>query len=223
MLTPASIAASITRAPLKALLIAALVLGVAAVAVVLTQSPIAVTRVSTAQGTFVAEARGKLTACQSGEALPRDTSAIRLRMYAFLGPRVSVEVLAHGRAIARGERGSGWTGGAVTVPVNRLSAARSGLQLCFTLFGNGDESVALVGEPGAGAQVARGPAGPLPGRLRVEDLRPSGASWWSIAPEVARRMGLGRAAAGTWVVLLAIALMCALLTVCSRLILRELA
>ena len=94
--------------------------------------------------------------------------------------------------------------------------------LCFTLFGNGNESIQLVGEPTTGALAARGPGGPLPGRVRVEYLRSSGASWWSLAPEVARRMGLGHAAAGTWSVLLVLVLMGCLVALCSRLILREL-
>jgi hypothetical protein len=197
-----------------------------AVAIALTlllQGPITVAAVSTAQAGFLADADQRTTVCQSGETLPRETSAIRLRVYAFLGPRVAVQVRANGRVIVHGERGSGWTGGVVTVPVNRLSDARSGVQLCFTLFSNGDETVQLAGEPAAGALAARVAAGPLPGRVRVEYLRPSSATWWSLAPRVARRMGLGRAAAGTWVVFLAIGLMCALLAMCGRLILRELA
>ena len=90
------------------------------------------------------------------------------------------------------------------------------------MFGNGHESVELLGEPTSGAFAARGRRGPLPGRIRVEYLRPGGASWWSVAPEVARRMGLGRAAPGTWIVLLVLALMGCLVALCSRLVLREL-
>jgi hypothetical protein len=90
------------------------------------------------------------------------------------------------------------------------------------MFGNGNESVELLGEQTSGALAARGQHGPLPGRVRVEYLRPGDASWWSIAPEVARRMGLGHAAAGTWSVLLVLALMGCVVVLCSRLILREL-
>jgi hypothetical protein len=211
-----------TRVRPRALLGVGLLLGVASIAVTLTQAPITVARRNTPVGVFVAEAHQKMTICQPGEALPRETSAIRLRTYAFLGPRVTVDLLSQGRVIAHGERGAGWTGGVVTVPVNRLPTTRSGVELCFTLFDNGDEAVQLAGEQTTGALAARGPFGLLAGRVRVEDLRPGRASWWSLAPEVARRMGLGHAAAGTWSVLLVLALMGCLVAVCSRLILREL-
>jgi hypothetical protein len=199
-----------------------LLLGAGAVAFTLSQAPTTIARVSTPQQTFIAEAQRKARVCQSGEVLPRETSAIRLRMFAFLGPRVALEVLAHGRVLTHGERGSGWTGGVVTVPVSPLPTAQQGVQLCFTLFGNGDESVGLAGEPTSAALAARGEGGALSGRVRVEYMRPGRASWWSLAPEVARRMGLGHAAAGTWSVLLVIALMASLLATCSRLLLREL-
>jgi hypothetical protein len=212
----------VTRARLKLLLVAGFLLGLVGIAITLTQAPITVARVNTAQTAFVAEVHQKTSVCQPGEVLPRGTSAIRLRAYAFLGPRVTVAVLAHSHVIAHGERGSGWTAGVVTVPVNPLSSTRAGVELCFTLFGNGDESIGLVGEPNDAAPLARGQNAPLPGRVRVEYLRPGGASWWSLAPEVARRMGLGHAPAGSWGVLLVIALMGGLVALCSRLILREL-
>jgi hypothetical protein len=213
---------AVTRARLKLLLGAGLLLGIAAIAITLTEAPITLARLNTPQGAYLTEAQGKVSACQAGELLPRGTSAIRLRAYAFLGPRVTVELRARGHVIADGERGSGWTGGVVTVPVSHLSTARSGVELCFTMFGNGHEPIELLGEPTSGARAARGQHGPLPGRVRVEYLRPGDASWWSIAPEVARRMGLGHAAPGTWSVLLVLALMGCLMALCSRLILREL-
>jgi hypothetical protein len=206
---------------LKLVVGAGLILGAAAIAVTLAQSPITIARVNTAEHSLVEVAHQQTSACQAGETLPRQTSAIRLRAYAFLGPRVEVQVLAHGRVIAHGERESGWTGGVVTVPVNRLAAARSGVEVCFTLLVR-NEPVELVGEQTIGALAASSANGPLAGRVRIEYLRPGSASWWSIAPEVARRMGLGRAAAGSWNGLLAIALTCALVGLCARLIIREL-
>jgi hypothetical protein len=212
----------VTGVRLKLALAVGAVLGVAAICITLLGGPIAVARVNVTEETFVGEARRTTHVCQSREVLPRETSAIRLRSYAFLGPRVTVEVLAQGRAIAHGQRGSGWTGGVVTVPVNRLPTSRSGVELCFTIFGNPYESVELAGEPTTGALAARTQAGPLSGRVRVEYLRPSPKSWWSLAPEVARRMGLGHAASGTWCVFLVLALMAGLIALCSRLMLREL-
>jgi hypothetical protein len=187
----------------------------------LLQSPISVTSVNMASYTLVEVAHAQTSACQSGEVLPAETSAIRLRMYAYLGPRVELDVLAHGHVIAHGERGSGWTGGVVTVPVSPLTTARSGVELCFTLFIK-NEPVELVGEPTPAALAARGPSGPLAGRARVEYLKRGRASWLSIAPEVARHMGLGHAPSGTWSVLLVLVLIGALIALCSRLIIREL-
>ncbi|MGD0452801.1 MAG: hypothetical protein ABSB69_04330 [Solirubrobacteraceae bacterium] len=210
-----------TDAPLKIALGTGLVIGVAALGITLSQSPITVAEVSTAEHGLLGTTTQKLSACQSNEVLPRETSAIRLRVETFIGPKVAVEVLAHGRVIAHGERESGWTGGVVTIPVEPLSMARSGVELCFTLFLNGDESAELVGERTTGALAAQSRFGPLAGRVRVEYLRPGRSSWWSLAPAVARRMGLGRAWSGTWNVLLVFGLMGGMVLLCSRMMLRE--
>jgi hypothetical protein len=213
---------TVIHARVKLVVGAGLLLGVAAIAITLSHSPIAVAGVNTPQHVPIGAPEPGKTYCQSHEALPRDTTAIRLRAYAFLGPRVELTVSARGRVVARGERGSGWTGGAVTIPVNRLPTVRSGLDLCFTFFTNEDESISLFGEATTGALAARAPNGSLPGRVRVEYLRPSHSSWWSLAPEVARRMGLGHAPSGTWGALLALALMGSVFALCARVILREL-
>ena len=211
----------VIHARVKVVVAVGLVLGVAAIAITLSHSPIAVAGVNTSQEVPLGQPQPGKIYCQSHEVLPRGTSAVRLRSYAFLGPRVELTISAQGRLIAHGERGSGWTGGVVTIPVNWLSTARSGLDLCFTFFTNQDETIGFFGEP-TQVLAARGPSGSLPGRVRVEYLRPSHASWWSLAPEVARRMGLGRAPSGTWVALLAVALMVGVFALCARVILREL-
>lgn len=208
---------------LKIVIATGLVLGAAAIVLTLSQSPVAVARLSTPEAEYLTTATERTSVCQSGEVIPAGISAIRLRTYAFLGPRVTLVARTHGRAIVHGERGSGWTSGVVTVPVNRLSTARSGVELCFTLFLNGNESSELTGEATTPARAARDRQGALPGRVRVEYLRPSLSSWWSLAPQVARRMGLGHAPSGTWGVLLVVALVGAMIAVCARVILRELA
>jgi putative copper export protein len=103
--------------------------------------------------------------------------------------------------------------------VNPVSTQRSGVDLCFKLFLSGDESAALEGERTSATLAASGADGPLPGRVRVEYLRTSGSSWWSLVPTVARRMGLGHALGGIGNVLLALALMCGVAAVCARAIL----
>jgi hypothetical protein len=223
MFAPRSIDGRVAgRARVKLVLGAGVVLGTVAVALTLTGSPIAVTGASTAQTAFLTGVHGDRSFCQAGETLPRETSAIRLRAYTFLGPRVSVEALAGSRVIARGERSSGWTAGAVTVPVKGLRTAVSGVTLCFGLHGNDDESVELVGQQTAAALAAHGREGPLPGRVRVEYLRSSSSAWWSLVPQVARRLGLGHAPSSTWSALLALALMGGALALSGRLVLREL-
>jgi hypothetical protein len=191
-----------------------LLAGAAAIAVTLSKSPLTVAAVNTTATAQLGKTSHTTAACQSGETLPRGTSAIRLRVFAFLGPRVTVQVRAHGQVIAHGERGSGWTSGAVTVPVKPLATTRSGVDLCFTFFTDGNEDDWYVGEP-TGARAVQGGVGPPHGRVRVEYMRPGSASWWSLALTVARRMGLGRAWPGTWVVLLLLALMGSVVVLCS--------
>jgi hypothetical protein len=199
-----------------------LVVGVAILGVTLSRSPISVARTNSNAHVLLGSTRESARICQSSEVLPRDTSAIRMQMFASAGPRVTVEVLAHGHIIAHGERGSGWTGGSVTVPVSHLATASAGVTLCFTLFLNGAEGVSLTGEPTNEALAAQERIGPLPGRIRVEYLRPDRSSWWSLILPVARRMGLGHAGSGRWSVLLVIGLMIGVLLLSSRVVLREL-
>ncbi|HXN37318.1 MAG TPA: DUF2142 domain-containing protein [Solirubrobacteraceae bacterium] len=206
----------------KIALLVGLLVGAAAIAMTLSQAPLSIARVNTVEEATIATVRHRAQACQSAEVLPRGTSAIRLPMYAFLGPRVTLAVYSAGRVIADGERGQGWTSGAVTIPVHPLATQRSGVTLCFALWLNGYESVELEGESATGALAAQGPSGPLPGRIRVEYLRPGRSSWWSLAPMVARRMGLGHAAGGTWSVLLVAALMGGIVLACARVIVRGL-
>ncbi len=172
---------TVIRARLKVVVGAGLLLVLAAIAVTLSHSPIAVAGVNTPQEAPIGEPQPGSTYCQSHEVLPRDTSAIRLRSYAFLGPRVKLTISARGRLVAHGERGSGWTGSVVTIPVKRLSTARSGLDLCFTFFTNEDESIGLFGESTTQALAARGPNGPC-----------RGASAWNICARATRRGGRWR-------------------------------
>lgn len=207
---------------IKVILGAGLIFGAAAIGITLSQAPITVARVNTAKARSLGKVHRRTVVCQPNETLPRETSAIRLRVFAYTGPRVTVAVLARGQFIARGERESGWTGGVVTVPVKPLATARSGVKLCFTLFLNGNERASFAGERTKRAPATREDTTTLPGRIRVEYLRPGQSSWWSQALSVARRMGLGHAGSGTWSVLLVIVLMVSVVLLCSRLILREL-
>jgi hypothetical protein len=207
----------------RAWLIGGLVAGAAALALILSGAPrvLAGTNAVPLESRF-ATTRGPATVCQSGETLPAHTAAIRLALESAVGPGVQLRVLAGRHAITRGSRGSGWTGGAVTVAVEPRSHTFSGVTVCFAIP-RSRIHVAVLGEPARGAASARAvPGGALPGRMRVEYLRAGRASWFSLAASVATRMGFGRAFAGSWIAWLVLALMLALVAVVYRVSVREL-
>jgi hypothetical protein len=159
--------------------------------------------------------------CQAGETLPQGTSALRVWLDTIYGPRVEVAASSHGRRLTSGERGSGWVGGSVTIPVRPLARTVSGVTVCVT-FRAQDETVAVQGNltPTASATQQGGQA--LPGRMWIEYLRPGKHSWASLVTATARRMGLGRAAAGIWVVFLALGLVAAVIVLTATLVIKEL-
>jgi hypothetical protein len=159
-------------------------------------------------------------ACQAEETVPAGSSAIRLSLEASAGPRVSVAVLAGGRTITRGVSVRGWLGRVVTVPIAPLERTVHHATVCFS-FAGAEERVSLLGVRTAPRSAARGGAGALPGRVAVEYVRAGSSSWWSLASSVARRMGLGRAWAGTWIAALVALLMVTGLALASWLTLRE--
>jgi hypothetical protein len=59
----------------------------------------------------------------------------------------------------------------------------------------------------------------LGGRMWVEYLHREASSWASQIPSIARRVGLGRADPGTWVVWVALALMVGVAALASRAVL----
>ncbi len=149
--------------------------------------------------------------CQGGETLPQGTTSLRLSLKALIGPRITVKALAAGRVIASGEHPPGWTTAAVTVPIARVGHTIPDVTVCFALALN-DESVEIAGAATARTEAAITSEGQaLPGRVKIEYLRPGDRSWWSLARSTARHLGLGRAWAGTWVSALVLALMGAVL------------
>jgi 4-amino-4-deoxy-L-arabinose transferase-like glycosyltransferase len=145
--------------------------------------------------------------CQSGETVPVGTVAIRLSLKALIGPRVEVHVFAGGSVLTSGERGGGWTAATVTVPVRRVAHTAAHAKVCVA-FAVEDETVVMAGTPTPRSRAAVAGGGQvLPGRLNIEYLLPGHKSWWSLAFSIARHMGLGRAWAGTWVVLFVLGMM----------------
>jgi hypothetical protein len=204
-------------------LFAGLMLLVIAIGFALARSPMSVAR---RNGTPTHEERIAYTTtgasyCQADELLPSGTTAIRLWMLAFAGPRVRVVVYSAGRKITGGERGSGWTSREVTVPLKPLPRAVSGVTVCSS-FPLHDESISVFGEATAPAIAAHDETRALPGRMWIEYLRPGTRSWASLTPSILSRMGFGRAASGIGIVLLALALLASVAVLASRLVLREL-
>jgi hypothetical protein len=198
-------------------LLVGLALIAATVGLVLSGSPVRVLGTNSfAEGSTALIIPSGTGACQGGEVLPRGTSALRLDLDAPVGPRVSVMVLSGGHVLARGTQGSGWIGGDVTVAIPRISRITRDAEVCFTLAPT-RERVLLVGGPVRNSEL---PVPPV--RMGVEYLAPGEHSWWSSALSVARRIGLGRAPSGTWVVLLPVALMLLVATLASYLCLCEL-
>ncbi len=204
-------------------LTAGLTLLAVSIGVTLLQSPMVVARKN---GTPLVEdrlatTRQALTYCQSGELLPAGTSAIRLALAANTGPGVSVTVSAGGHVLTSGMRGSGWTGRVVTVPLKPLPRAVSGTTVCASLRAS-YENIVVFGKATQRTVAAYAGRRALPGRMWIEYLRPGSHTWASLISATARRLGLGRALAGTWNAVLAAELVAAMAIVASALVLKEL-
>jgi hypothetical protein len=204
-------------------LVAGLTLLAIALFITLSGSPLVVTHTNaTPASEPILEAGSGSNVCQTGEALPAGTTAIRLTLVAAVGPRVSLSVLSGARVLTSGVTAGGWTSGAVTVPVKALPHVATPVRICFKL-GPSAETVQLGGSPTNALTAARNLSGaPLPGRFTVEYMRRGDSSWWSLAKTAARHMGLGRAPSGTWVALLVLLLMGTALATASWLLVKEL-
>jgi hypothetical protein len=193
-----------------------------AVAVVLTRSP------PTVAGTNSVPPLANLgylhsnqMGCQSGETLPRDTSAIRVPLGSSVGPRVTAKVLSGSQLVTAGARAAGWgPAETVTIPVARVPRTISNVSLCLAV-GPVTEPVEVKGS-GVPAAQPNGRTGQGV-KIGVEYLRAGGSSWWSLVSPVAHRMGLGHAASGTWIVYLELALMVGVVVLASRLLLETVA
>jgi hypothetical protein len=211
---PSSVAGSTVRpASTRIAVVCGLVTIAAGIAFVMSRSPPALAR-SNAVPILgpLASVSSPYEACQGHEVLPSGTTSIRLSLEAMYGPAVHVRVWRDGRLLTSGRRASGWSRQSVTVPLEPLAASFAGVSVCFAIAPV-DETVEVKGSPDAGGS-------PRGGAIRMEDLRPGRRSWWSLASAVARRMSLGRATGGVWVVVVAAAAMLALAAIVSLLLAR---
>ena len=163
---------------------------------------------------------GSGSACQANETLPAGTSAITLSLEATAGPRVAVSVLSGSTVLTHGESANGWTGAAVTIPVEPVRRVVRDATVCFS-FAGANERVSFLGAHTSTERAATSGGHAIPGRIGVEYLRSGSSPWWSLAHAIARRMGFGRAWPGGWVVLLVAALMACAIAIASWLIVRE--
>jgi hypothetical protein len=199
----------------------ALTLLAIAIGVTLLQAPTSIARTN---GTPLKErlvlTGASATFCQAHELLPRDTSAIRISLSAFTGPHVNVVVTSRGHLVTNGQRDSGWTSRVVTVPVKPMPYTVHEATVCLSFLLH-NETVTLFGSATSRAIATHMGARILSGRMSIEYLHPGMRSWASLAISIARHMGLGRAIAGTWVVLLVLSLLAAVIVITSGLILEE--
>ncbi|HXN39983.1 MAG TPA: hypothetical protein VN892_18275 [Solirubrobacteraceae bacterium] len=204
-------------------LVAGLALVGLAIGVELAHSPMTVARtnVTSSEEDRIARTVHGATYCQAGELLPRETTAIRLSLFAFTGPRIRVVVSSGGRPIASGQRASGWTSRVVTVAVRPLPQTVSDVTVCAS-FAMHDEALTVFGQPAPRASAAYEDHRALRGRMWIEYLRTGSRTWASLIPSIASAMGLGRAAPGTWNVLLVLVLLVTVVVLASRLVLKEL-
>jgi len=194
-----------------------------AIGITLTRSPptVAWTDYTPLNGTFT-QLGGGARACQAHLILPSGASAVRLSLYAGLGPRVTVKVLSGNRVLTSGVREAGWRGESPTVPLRPVSYSVSHAKLCFAL-GRTTEAVAIDGlspSPSESATFTSGRS--VGGKMRIEYLEPGRRSWLSLASSVARHAGLGRWPAGTWIFLLVMMVVATIIVGASWLVVKEL-
>ena len=159
--------------------------------------------------------------CQSGETLPRETSALRLALFSMLGPRITVRAYAGSRLVTQGTQHDGWDGTDIVVPVRSVPHTSGPVTVCLRLD-SVDSEVSLLGADAPGATQLTVGGRALPDRMRIEYLRPGRASWWSYAGTILRDIGFGHALNGDVNALLALGLATAVLALSSWLILRDL-
>jgi hypothetical protein len=193
-----------------------------AVAIVMSRSPQVVSGLNGIEplATRLMSVPGSGGGCQAGETLPARTSAVRMSLEASAGPRVAVNVLVAKTIVTHGEGAQGWLGQVVTIPVEPLDRTVRHATVCFAFTG-AHERVSYLGVPTPKRSAATSGGRALRGRISIEYLRPGHSSWWSLALSTARRMGLGRAWAGTWIALLVAILLAASIALASWLAIRE--
>jgi hypothetical protein len=166
--------------------------------------------------------REHTTVCQANERLPASTAALRISLTALhAGPAVSVTVSRGSQIVARGHRDAGWFSGSLTLPLQPRVARSVDAKICLTRGPPVAAPVEIAGNIAPTGLAATVNGKPLPGRMRIEYLTHGHRSWLSLAAHVARRLGLGHAPSGTWIVLPLAAMMAIAVALGAWLLIRE--
>jgi hypothetical protein len=159
------------------------------------------------------------TFCQSREFLPAGTDALRVSTAAYVGPAISLSLSRGNTVLARGHRGAGWVASTLTFALRPRLRAPAQATLCLRRD-NHALAAGLIGGGAFAAPEATLNGTPLRGRLRVEYLTAGQQSWLSLARHVVRRLGLGHAPSGGWIVIPLVLLMALATTLAAWLMLR---
>ena len=175
--------------------LAAVVVILAAVLLQSDQRPSGTDR--THAGAFVATLHAGQSACQEGELLPADTSAVRATIGTFgrPGPALADHLpRASRRSSSRRARcAAGWRAGLVQIPLPHISTATEGVRVCLRNLGPG--AIGIAGQqpyPGFHMLVA---GSEVEGQLRYDYMRPGRESWLTLLPTIVYRSTLAKAPA----------------------------
>jgi hypothetical protein len=207
----------------KAALAGGLVLTAVAIALTLLHSPATIASTNEAGGEreSLATVEHGTRICQRDEYVPRGTTAIQPKLGANTGPRMRVEVQSDGQVLTSGQRGSGWTGRIVTIPVTLLKHSVSDATVCVS-FAMHDETISIYGSPATGDAEALEGKHTLGEKMWINYLGTAERSWASQLGSIAEHMELGRTSSGAWIVLLVLVLAAGVVALSCTLVLREL-
>jgi hypothetical protein len=160
------------------------------------------------------------TVCQGEEVLPKGTTIVRISLLSLLGPGIKLLASTGGQTLTTGEKSPGWTGTVVGIPVKPVAQTHAHVTICFSLAKR-QQLVNYRGVNTTHAPAVSNGTQVLPGRIRIEYLRPGKESWLSLALPTARRIGL-TVGGGGGIVLVLFALLLTATGLSSWLLVREL-
>jgi hypothetical protein len=126
----------------------------------------------------IAELRGAGRHCETGQILPADTGALKLRLgtYGRPTPEIGVRATAPGKGVVtEGRLAAGRHEGLVVVPLRRVGEAVQGAEVCVRIGGGGRT-----------VMYGRGQS------VRLAWLREGSESRLALLPTVAHRFGLAK-------------------------------